>query len=60
MVQLDREENRSYLSFFSNKQKFVKPYGEHAKYADLMNKNQILLRRGQFGKPILQEREGSI
>lgn len=59
MVQLDREENRSYLSFFSSKQKFVKPYGENAKYTDLMSKNQILLRRGQFSKPIPPEREGS-
>jgi hypothetical protein len=47
--------NESYTNFYSSHQRFRKPYGENTKFTDTLNKNQSLLRRGQFNIPIQKE-----
>ena len=40
--------NLGFAEFLEKNKKFAKPYGQSAKYIDLLNKNHILLRRGAF------------
>lgn len=47
--------NGPYQEFYRTHRKFVKPYGEHTKYVDSLNKNKQLLRRCNFDIPVTLE-----